>query len=133
VHNDDTSMRILQMARGRDDGRTGTFTSGIVSVSGGWKIALYFSGWKHAGENLADVLKQRDPGLAPPIQMCDALSRNSPKLIQTLSAYCLAHGRRQFTEVAESFPDECRFWRRWVRYTASTPKRKSEVSRGKKG
>jgi transposase len=109
LHNDDTGMRILQMARRSDDGRTGTFTSGIVSISGGWKIALYFSGWKHAGENLADVLQHRAPGLAPPIQMCDALSRNSPKLIETLSAYCLAHGRRQFTEVAESFPDECRY------------------------
>jgi transposase len=109
MHNDDTGMRILQMARRRDDGRTGTFTSGIVSISGGWKIALYFSGWKHAGENLADVLKQRAPGLAPPVQMCDALSRNSPKLIETLLANCLAHGRRQFTEVAESFPDECRY------------------------
>jgi transposase len=109
MHNDDTSMRILQMARSRDDGRTGTFTSGIVSICGGWKIALYFSGWKHAGENLADVLKQRAPGLAPPVQMCDALSRNSPKLIETLLANCLAHGRRQFTEVAESFPDECRY------------------------
>jgi transposase len=86
MHNDDTGMRILQMARGRDDGRTGTFTSGIVSICSGWKIALYFSGWKHAGENLADVLKQRTPGLAPPVQMCDALSRNSPKLIETLLA-----------------------------------------------
>jgi transposase len=109
MHNDDTGMRILQMARGGGDGRTGTFTSGIVSICGGRKIALYFSGWKHAGENLADVLKQRAPGLAPPIQMCDALSRNSPKLIETLLANCLAHGRRQFTEVAESFPDECRY------------------------
>jgi transposase len=70
MHNDDTGMRILQMARRGDDGRTGTFTSGIVSICGGWKIALYFSGWKHAGENLADVLKQRDPGMAPPIRMC---------------------------------------------------------------
>ena len=109
MHNDDTGMRILQLSRRTDDGRTGTFTSGIVSICGGWKIALYFSGWKHAGENLADVLKQRAPGLAPPIQMCDALSRNSPKLIETLLANCLAHGRRQFTEVADSFPDECRY------------------------
>ena len=70
MHNDDAGMRILQMARRGDDGRTGTFTSGIVSICGGWKIALYFSGWKHAGENLADVLKQRDPGMAPPIRMC---------------------------------------------------------------
>ena len=41
--------------------------------------------------------------------MCDALSRNTPKLtgIEILLANCIAHGRRQFTEVAESFPDEC--------------------------
>src|SRR4051794_15868075 len=89
MHNHDTSMRILQVARGSDDGRTGTFTSGIVSISGGWNIALYFSGRKHAGENLGDVLKQRAPGLASPIQMCDALSRNMPTGIETLSAYCL--------------------------------------------
>src|SRR6267154_6111749 len=108
-HNDDTSMRILKLARSTDDGRTGTFTSGIVSICGEWKIALYFTGWKHAGENLADVLKQRAPGLAPPIQMCDALSRNTPKLtgIEILLANCNAHGRRQFTEVAASFPAEC--------------------------
>jgi hypothetical protein len=43
--------------------------------------------------------------------MCDALSRNTPKLtgIEILLANCIAHGRRQFTEVAESFPDECRY------------------------
>src|SRR6202161_4066126 len=29
--------------------------------------------------------------------------------MQILLAYCLAHGRRQFTEVADSFPDECRY------------------------
>jgi hypothetical protein len=61
VHNDDTGMRILKLARDTDDGRTGTFTSGIVSIWREWKIALYFTGWKHAGENLADVLKQRAP------------------------------------------------------------------------
>jgi len=82
----------------------------IVSIcAGGWKIALYFTGWKHAGENLADVLKQRARKSEAPIQMCDALARNSPKLVETLLANCLAHGRRQFTEVADSFPDECRY------------------------
>src|SRR5712671_4877659 len=109
MHNDDTGMRILTLARSTGDGRTGTFTTGIVSIWRELKIALYFTGWKHAGENLADVLRQRAPGLAPPIQMCDALSRNTPKLtgIEILLANCIAHGRRQFTEVAESFPDEC--------------------------
>src|SRR5271165_4990821 len=109
VHNDDTGMRILKLVRDTDDGRTGTFTSGIVSIWREWRIALYFTGWKHAGENLADVLKQRAAELKAPIQMCDALSRNLPKLVETLLANCLAHGRRQFTEVADSFPDECRY------------------------
>jgi hypothetical protein len=109
MHNDDTSMRVLKLVRNTDEERTGVFTSGIVSICGGWKIALYFTGWKHAGENLADVLKQRAAERDAPIQMCDALSRNLPKLVETLLANCLAHGRRQFTEVADSFPDECRY------------------------
>ena len=44
--------------------------------------------------------------------MCDALSRNVPKLpagVEILLANCLAHGRRQFVEVAANFPDECRY------------------------
>ncbi len=111
MHNDDTGMRILKLVRDLDDGRTGTFTSGIVSIWREWKIALYFSGWKHAGENLADVLKQRESDSESPIQMCDALSRNTPKLtgVQILLAYCLSHGRRQFTDIAPNFPEECRY------------------------
>ena len=111
MHNDDTSMRILRLAREPGDERTGTFTSGIVSMVGAWTIALFFTGWKHAGENLADVLKQRARELPAPIQMCDALSRNTPKLegVETLLANCLAHGRRQVVEVVENFPEECRY------------------------
>jgi transposase len=110
IHNDDTSVRILQLTREPGDKRTGTFTSGIVSIVGAWRIALFFSGWKHAGENIAAVLKQRARELPAPIQMCDALSRNTPKLegIEILLANCLAHGRRQIVEVAENFPEECR-------------------------
>jgi hypothetical protein len=43
-------------------------------------IVLYFTGRQHAGENLAGVLAQRAAELPGPIQMCDALSRNVPKL-----------------------------------------------------
>jgi transposase len=111
VHNDDTGMRILKLVRNTDDGRTGTFTSGIVSIWREWRIALYFTGWKHAGENLADVLRQRAAERDAPIQMCDALSRNTPKLpgVEILLAYCLAHGRRQVVDVAANFPEECRY------------------------
>ena len=112
VHNDDTGMRVLMLKRDPSDERTGVFTTGIVSVGEGHKIALYFTGGRHAGENLAEVLKKRRAELPSPIQMCDALSRNVPKLpagAEILLANCLAHGRRQFVDVAENFPNECRY------------------------
>ena len=112
LHNDDTSMRILQLAREPSDKRTGIFTSGIVSLWKHHKIALFFTGRQHAGENLADVLKHRAAETGTPIQMCDALSRNTPKLasgVRTLLANCIAHGRRQFVDVAANFPQECSF------------------------
>jgi transposase len=87
--------------------RTGMFTSGIVSTSEGQRIALFFSGRQHAGENLRDVLAQRAADRPSPIQMCDALTRNLPGKLQTILANCLAHGRRQFVDVAEQFPNEC--------------------------
>jgi hypothetical protein len=59
MHNDDTSMRVLMLRRDPSDERTGVFTSGIESVGEDRKIALYFTGSRHAGENLAEVLMQR--------------------------------------------------------------------------
>ncbi|MFN7648264.1 MAG: IS66 family transposase, partial [Acidobacteriota bacterium] len=112
MHNDDTSMRVLKMEREPGDDRTGVFTSGIVSTREGGQIALYFTGRQHAGENLAEVLKQRAATIPGPIQMCDALSRNAPKLnagAEILLANCMAHGRRQFVDVAENFPEQCRY------------------------
>jgi len=124
LYNDDTAMKILALARaspgteGVDEEtsdprlRTGQFTSGIVSTRQGQQIALFFTGRKHAGENLAQVLARRASGLAAPIQMCDALSRNLPKLprkLEIIVGYCLAHCRRRFVEVVPSFPAECRY------------------------
>jgi len=124
LYNDDTAIKILELigkrarqkalvegaAEGDGQGkqRTGLFTSGIVSTREGRRIALFFSGRQHAGENLKDVLSERAAELGPPIQMCDALSRNLPGELKTILANCLAHGRRQFVEVAEHFPEECR-------------------------
>ena len=98
ARNDDTGVRILKLARepapeGKAE-RTGTFTSGIVSRPGARFIAVFFGGWKHARENLAEVLSDA-PGLQPLIHLCEALSRNTPKLsecLRLLLANCLAHG-----------------------------------------
>ena len=112
LHNDDTSMRVLSMVREASDDRTGVFTSGIVSTQQGRRIAIYFTGRQHAGENLRDVLVHRVKDLAAPIQMSDALSRNTsalPEGVEILLANCLAHGRRQFVEVAANFPEACRY------------------------
>ncbi len=112
LHNDDTGMKILelmkehreQIARGDPPERTGVFTSGIVSTREGRRIALFFTGKKHAGENLAEVLARRKASV-PPIQMCDGLSRNLPHQMRTIVGNCLAHGRRQFVELVETFPE----------------------------
>ena len=73
IHNDDTGMKILELMgkrwkrkqskatkkKGSSKERTGVFTSGIVSVGAHRKIALFFTGRQHAGENLAAVLAKR--------------------------------------------------------------------------
>ena len=122
LYNDDTTMKILAlMGKSRrraeaepaeeeeDPERTGIFTSGIVSTRAGQKIALFFTGHKHAGENLATVLAERAKELGPPIQMCDGLERNLPKDLQTILGNCLLHARRKYVEVAAQFPEECRY------------------------
>lgn len=127
VYNDDTKMRILALMgkspppaeaedtpngegeKELDPDRTGMFTSGIVSTGAGRKIALFFTGRKHAGENLATVLSHRAAELGPPIQMCDALAANVSEELKVIVANCNLHGRRKFVEVAHNFPEECRY------------------------
>lgn len=115
VHSDDTKVKLLNVERSSDEKRTGLFTTGIIAApqSGetGPKIALFFSGTQHAGENLRDLLSHRAADLQAAILMSDALAANTSKLSEgadTLLANCLAHGRRKFVEVAEDFPEQCR-------------------------
>ena len=117
VHNDDTTMKILELMKENreriladdDPGRSGIFTSGIVTVKDDLRIALFFTGREHAGENLAKILAEREAELEPPIQMCDALSRNVSKEFETIVANCLSHARRMYVDVVENFPQEVRF------------------------
>ncbi|MEW6477781.1 MAG: IS66 family transposase [Actinomycetota bacterium] len=117
LHNDDTAMKVLELTAEQRaaaigdqeaDERTGIFTSGIVATACGHRIALFFTGAKHAGENLSEVLARREAELPPPIQMCDALSANTAGELDTILANCMAHGRRRFVGVADNFPAECR-------------------------
>jgi len=117
LHNDDTGAKILALMKHnkatkndspKSDERTGIFTTGIVALKDDNRIALYFTGNQHAGENLADVLRLRPTALGAPIHMCDALSRNIPKDFKTILVNCMTHCRRNFVDVFDNFPEECR-------------------------
>jgi hypothetical protein len=112
---DDTHAKVLdlnaellkQVADGNGD-RTGVRTTGVMATTDQRKVALFFTGANHAGENIAEVLARRSQDLDAPILMCDALSSNTSTDFKAIVANCLAHGRRHFVDVVSSFPDEVR-------------------------
>jgi len=112
LYHDDTPVKILDLMKENNEdepSRKGMFTSGFFSSHGKVKISLFFTGRKHAGENMAALLEQREEQAKLPIQMCDALSRNMSAEFKTILANCLVHARRNFVDVTENFPQECRF------------------------
>jgi len=122
IHQDDTTVRILTLmqenkqirARAAAQGlsrateRTGMFTTALVVRVGERLIALYYSGRSHAGDNLAARLAKREAAQEPPLVMSDALSHNDVAEGLVVRCHCLAHGRRQFSDIEEMFPSECR-------------------------
>jgi transposase len=112
VYNDDTVMKVLELMKQSDEerhGRKGMYTSGILSTVDDRQMAVFMTGSHHAGENLADILEKRSAALPPPVQMCDALSRNLPKDFKIILANCMAHARRRFVDVEFNFPKECTY------------------------
>jgi hypothetical protein len=112
VYQDDTGARILSLIKENQaeppPERKGMYTT-VLRLEGEHAICLYFTGRQHAGENLDDLLAHRDPRL-PPIQwMSDGLAANTPKehKDQAVDLSCLVHGRRQFVDIDEFFPNEC--------------------------
>jgi transposase len=115
IYQDDTHVRILSLiAENRrtqaDDtsgARTGMYTTGLVVQQGEHTICLYMAGRAHAGENLEALLTQRDAGRDKPLVMSDALAANTADEAALIRCHCLAHGRRKFSELEETFPAEC--------------------------
>jgi rRNA maturation protein Nop10 len=115
IFQDDTHVRILALlaenrradATGEPLERRGMHTTGLVVRVGERVICLYRSGRAHAGDNLTALLARREAGRDPPIVMSDALAANQRDDDDTLiRCHCLAHGRRQFTDLEEVFPAE---------------------------
>jgi transposase len=120
IFQDDTPGRVLTLieenrqarvkaraqGKARADERTGMQTTALIVQVGERRICLYYTGRRHAGENLAALLTKRDPGRGKPLVMSDALSRNNAAAATLIRCHCLAHGRRQFSDLAEEFPAE---------------------------
>ena len=121
LHSDDTPMKVLSLMQERAQAEASGVkplakainTSGIVAVlqddaNAPRKVVLFFTGHAHAGKNMERVLAHRAEELQPAMQMCDALAANAAGEFTTILAHCLAHGRRQVVDVAESFPEAAR-------------------------
>jgi hypothetical protein len=112
VYQDDTGARLLSLIKeNRADPppeRKGMYTT-VLQFEGAYSICLYFTGRRHAGENLDAILALRDPDLAPIQWMSDGLAANTPKQHrdQALDINCLTHGRRKLVELEAFFPHEC--------------------------
>jgi transposase len=129
---DDTRVQILSceaenQQRAAAGERHGLHTTGLVAQSpesGRHEIVLYTSGQQHAGENVGDLLRSRPASLAPPLQVGDALAANGSHSVPVIAVKCLAHARRQFTDIEDLFPHECRYVREALaavyRYDAET-------------
>jgi transposase len=120
IFQDDTPGRVLTLieenqsarAKARAQGkakteeRTGMQTTALVVQVRDRRICLYYTGRRHAGENLAALLTKREPGRGNPLVMSDAVSHNNADEAELIRCHCLAHARRQFSDVAEEFPAE---------------------------
>jgi hypothetical protein len=118
IFQDDTQGRVLtlieenQIARAQAQGktkpgvRTGMPTTALIVQGGDRRICLYYTGRRHAGENLEVFLTKREPGRSKPLVMSDALSSNNAEETALIRCHCLAHARRQFSELADDFPAE---------------------------
>jgi transposase len=120
IFQDDTPGRVLALiaenpqarARAHAQGkaktpeRTGMQTTALIVQVGARRICLYYTGRRHAGENLEVLLTQREPGRGKPLVMSDALSHNNAEEAALIRCHCLAHGRRQFSDLADEFPAE---------------------------
>jgi transposase len=100
--------RVQAQAPGkaRPDTRTGMQTTALIVQVGDRRICLYYTGRRHAGENLAALLTKRDPRRGKPLVMSDALSSNNAEEANLIRCHCLAHARRQFSDIADDFPAE---------------------------
>ena len=108
IGQDDSYVRILElMAENKNDpARKGMYISAFLA-EGEHKIALFFAGRKHAGENFDDIMVHRDDSKDPINRMADALSANTKHKSKATNLKCNAHALRRFCSIASLYPEIC--------------------------
>ncbi len=115
---DDTTNRILSAGKvmipdrrtGKPKERSGVYTSGIIAEVDGKKIVLFNTNIGHAGEFIDEILRNRNANAPPPLIMSDASASNKPTVIKDYHlTLCNAHGRREFYDLYEHFPDKVKW------------------------
>ena len=81
IFRDDTPGRVLTLieenqlahaqaraqGKAKPDTRTGRHTTALIVQVGEQRICLYYTGRRHAGENLAALVTEREPGRDKPL------------------------------------------------------------------
>lgn len=89
LHNDDTSMAVLSLRREIDGEadeaeRTGNLYQRDCLDARGPEDCAVLHGSPTRRRRSPRCIKERAKAMKPPIQMCDALARNLPKMPETL-------------------------------------------------
>jgi deoxycytidylate deaminase len=106
AENQQARTQAQAQGKAKTEERTSMQTTALIVQVGERRICLYYTGRRHGGENLAALLRKREPDRSKPLVRSDALSRNHAEEDALIRCHCLAHGRRKFSEVEEAFPVE---------------------------
>ena len=111
VCGDDTGVKILTCLKENKTlpkgARVGMQTTGIGEWVGERVIALYYSGRRHTGENLYELLRQRPAHLDLVRVMADAAAKNWTPEFQSIICKCLQHARKYFKDARPAFHYQC--------------------------
>jgi transposase len=145
-YSDDTPVRIMELVKEnkekkkekkgkkkKEEERVGIQTSGVVvELYCGAKVALYFNGRQHAGENVEVLYQLREPGLGLPVQMSDALACNWCGETERIVCKCLVHARRKFVEIRRIYPEACDYVLKQIGKVYWNEKQTAELSDGER-
>jgi hypothetical protein len=105
---DDTTGRIQKLTienkTKTEKERRGVFTVAMNSFVESHPVILFFTGRKHAGEILEEVLKTRTL-ILPFFVMGDGSSKNTTDHPLAKEVNCNAHNRRNFVDIQAAFPE----------------------------